>query len=225
MNEVNVIPTADGSHTLMNTTLQETYHSVHGALQESSYVFLEQGLANWRLRNPTGEIRILEVGFGTGLNTLLTLLYANKNKYSVYYVSWEMHPLEPAIVQQLNYGELTGAGDFFEQIHEAAWDKAIPITPFFALFKHFGDFVHDSLPKTSFDIIYYDAFAPSKQPEMWTVDILKKATTMLNPGGVWVSYCAKGQVKRDLASLGLAVETLPGPPGKKEMTRASRLRS
>ena len=225
MKEIQVISTADGSHSLLNTRLQETYHSVQGAVQESIHVYLKEGLENWHQQHHANELSILEVGFGTGLNALLTLLYANKNGCKVYYESWEASPLDPVIVQQLNYGEFTGAGKLFDRLHDAPWEVEVPISSGFILRKHCGDVVLDSFPNTTFDVIYFDAFAPSKQPEMWSPEVLRKVTGMLNPGGIWVSYCAKGQVKRDLASLGLAVEALPGPPGKKEMTRAKRIRS
>ena len=221
MGEINIITTSDGSHTLFHTTLNETYHSVHGAIQESQHVFIRQGLDFCIAKNPPRDIRILEVGFGTGLNVLLTLLHSQSLPIKIYYESWEAYPLDPSLIQQLNYGELLGDKELFSKIHDVSWGQSIKITATFTLHKHQGDLQRDSLI-TPFDLVYYDAFAPTKQSEMWTYEILKKITEVLPPGGVWVTYCAKGQVKRDLLALGLKVETLSGPPGKKEMIRASK---
>ena len=219
---IEIITTSDGSHSLRDTERQETYHSIHGAIQESQYVFIGKGLSVI-----TGKhIRILEVGFGTGLNALLTLKYSHEHNLRIDYESWELHPLEPAIIDQLNYGEILNAQVPYRKMHEAAWNEWDQVSSTFHLFKHRGNLVTDSLrPDALFDLIYYDAFAPARQPEMWTIEILRKVTDHLREGGVWVTYCAKGQVKRDLKMLGLAVETLEGPPGKKEMIRATKSKS
>ncbi len=219
MSSVQLISTEDGSHSLMNTVLQETYHSVHGAIQESNHVFIKHGLEDYATTNPRKPIRILEVGFGTGLNTFLTLLYSVQREVQIHYESWEKYPLPDAIVAQLNYASMLGDPIAFSAIHQAPWNMEVQIKSGFSLLKRHSDILNEAIV-SSFDIIYYDAFAPSKQPEMWTRDLFKKITDTLVLGGIFVTYCAKGQVKRDLASLGLVVETLPGPPGKKEMTRA-----
>lgn len=218
MDHLRVIDTGDGSHSLMHTTLQETYHSVHGAVQESQYVFIDQGL---RIVGAGHQTHILEIGFGTGLNALMTLLEVNRSGLRVSYESWEKFPLSPEVWNQLNYGRILKNQKAFEAVNDAVWEAKVSLTPDFQLQKRKRDVLADSIEGT-FHLIYYDAFAPSRQPEMWTVEALKKVTSALAPGGIWVTYCAKGQVKRDLASLGLTVETLPGPPGKKEMTRARK---
>ncbi len=217
---VKVISTEDGSHSIMNTVLQETYHSVHGAIQESNHVFIKHGLEYFVTKHPGKSVRILEVGFGTGLNLFLSLLYGGQHQIHIYYESWEKHPLPEEIVTQLNYGEILGDEKAFRAIHQAKWNEQLRIQPDFSFLKRHGDVLTESID-ASFDIIYYDAFAPSKQPELWTQDILRKVTASLSPDGIFVTYCAKGQVKRDLASFGLVVEALPGPPGKMEMTRAT----
>lgn len=218
MDHLRVIDTGDGSHSLLHTTLQETYHSVHGAVQEAQYVFVEQGL---RVADPGKQIRILEIGFGTGLNALMTLLESNRRRLRVVYESWEKYPLPENLWKQLNYGEVLKSQRAFEAVNEAAWENKASLTSDFQLLKKRMDLLKSPIDG-AFDLIYYDAFAPSRQPEMWTLDVLKKVTDALAPGGSWVTYCAKGQVKRDLVSLGLTVEALPGPPGKKEMTRAKK---
>ncbi len=221
MGDLTIITTADGSHSLFNSALNETYHSVHGAIQESLYVFIQQGLDYWLERNPGKEVRILEIGFGTGLNALLTLQHSSVKGIKVYYESWEAFPLPKDVLIKLNYPDLLRAANHFEVLHQASWNKPTAITPHFTLYKHDGDILLNSLPQApDFDIVYYDAFAPSKQPDLWTEEVLRKVTETLAVNGIWVTYCAKGQLKRDLKSLGLTVETLPGPPGKKEMVRA-----
>jgi tRNA U34 5-methylaminomethyl-2-thiouridine-forming methyltransferase MnmC len=224
MTEVTIITTSDGSHSLLNTQLNETYHSVHGAIQESRHVFIRHGLVHSLQVSPKKEVRILEVGFGTGLNALLSLQYANQAGIKIYYESWEANPLDLSVVQQLNYGELLESVYAFKKIMEATWNEPAAISPDFTLHKVHGDILQDALHTTMpFDLIYYDAFAPSKQPDMWSREVLGKIISTLAAGGIFVTYCAKGQVKRDLASLGLVVETLTGPPGKKEMIRGSVL--
>lgn len=220
MSPLEVITTGDGSHSILNTALQETYHSRHGAVRESTHVFIDHGLRVAELLNRE-TISILEVGFGTGLNTLLTLLESHRSGLTIRYESWEKFPLSLSLVDQLNYGAIVGDEASFRLLHEAPWDTPVAIRPHFELYKRAKDILTDPL-EGSYDLVYYDAFAPSKQPEMWTAEMLRKTTSVLSPGGLWVTYCAKGQVKRDLAALGLTVETLPGPPGKKEMTRATR---
>lgn len=220
MDGLEVIDTGDGSHSILNTSLQETYHSRHGAVRESTHVFIDHGFRVLEWLHP-GPVRILEVGFGTGLNAALTQMEAVLHGRQVIYESWEKFPLPNQVWEKLNYGAILGHPEVFKALHQAPWNEPAEVGSGFTLIKRTGDLLVDVLSGT-FDLIYYDAFAPSKQPEMWTLDVLRKVTSALAPGGILVTYCAKGQVKRDLASLGLAVETLPGPPGKKEMTRAKR---
>jgi len=215
-----LITTEDGSHSLLHPVLNETYHSVHGALQESIHVFIRHGLAPL-LATPRETLRVLEVGFGTGLNALLTWQAAQTSSTLIRYTSLEAYPVPEALWRQLNYAEALQMAASFERLHLAPWNTWSSLSPTFHLRK-----LHTTLQDVSLDepvdLIYFDAFAPSKQPDMWTLPMLEKATAALQPGGVFVTYCAKGQLKRDLKSLGLIVETLAGPPGKKEMVRATR---
>jgi tRNA U34 5-methylaminomethyl-2-thiouridine-forming methyltransferase MnmC len=223
MSDIEIIVTSDGSHSLRNTRLDETYHSVHGAVQESVHVFIRNGLMYLESHNNLREIRILEVGFGTGLNALLTLKHVRESNLQVHYTSWETNPLATGTIQQLNYPnivDVAGAASLFQKLHEASWTKEETIVNNFVLKKQLGRLQDTSLGEEQFDLVYFDAFAPAKQPELWEISILKKVEQSMKHGAVFVTYCAKGQVKRDLKSLGLRVETLPGPPGKKEMVRA-----
>jgi tRNA U34 5-methylaminomethyl-2-thiouridine-forming methyltransferase MnmC len=223
MSDLKLITTEDGSHSLFNPDLNETYHSIHGAIQESKHVFIDAGLDHWIKNNKKPNLRILEIGFGTGLNAFLTCLHSPPWDVNVYYKSWEAFPIDPELSNQLNYSDTLGSKHLFEKLYAATWEQAVVISASFTLHKHKGNVISDMFNESScFDLIYYDAFGPSKQPEMWTKDILSKVVDVLDGNGVFVTYSAKGQVKRDLKSLGLVVETLAGPPGKLQMVRATR---
>ncbi|MEO9965728.1 MAG: tRNA (5-methylaminomethyl-2-thiouridine)(34)-methyltransferase MnmD [Reichenbachiella sp.] len=226
MPEIKLIETGDGSSSLLIPEMNETYHSTHGAVTESEYVFLKMGLEYFRQVNPgKGDVRIFEVGFGTGLNVWLTALASEENEYSIDYASLEKFPLRPQLVEQLNYGKLkkdSRSNKLFEMIHQAGWEKRTRVTDNFSLTKIEADIVDVDLPEKSFDIIYFDAFAPSRQPEMWSREVLTKMHTLLDVGGIFVTYCAQGQFKRDLKEAGFVTEELDGPPGKKEMTRGTK---
>lgn len=217
---IEIITTSDGSHSLFNSSLNETYHSRHGAVQESIYVFIRNGFDRVLLKS--SPVRIFEVGFGTGLNAWLTIHAAADKHKAVEYYSVEAFPLDATVFKLLNYPEqhpITDGRKMFDQLHLAPWDQPSLVTPDFVLNKIQGHLQTIQVPP-SLDLIYFDAFAPSRQPEMWEMPVLKKVCDQLMPGGVFATYCAKGQLKRDLKALGMEVETLPGPPGKKEMVRA-----
>ncbi|MBX2897221.1 MAG: tRNA (5-methylaminomethyl-2-thiouridine)(34)-methyltransferase MnmD [Cyclobacteriaceae bacterium] len=223
MPDIRVILTGDGSHSLLNAELDETYHSRHGAVQESEYVFIEQGLKFWLERNKQEQLTILEVGLGTALNAWLTLRVPAVAALQIRYFAIEKFPLVQEVWQQLNYA--THDRPLYEKIHNLPWNTWQQVALHAALFKSENTLQQIELPDIHFDLIYYDAFAPNKQPDMWTVDMLQKVVLKLQTGGVFVTYCAKGQLKRDLRALGLEVESLPGPPGKREMIRAVKLKS
>ena len=214
--------TEDGSHTLFIPSLDETYHSSHGAIQESMHVFIAAGLKY--IKNK--EIKVLEVGFGTGLNAFLTLLEANKSETSINYTSLEAFPLEMSLVKQLNYtSELKLDGNvvaLYNRLHEVEWESVQHITNEFKL-KKLKIKLERFEASEKFDVIYFDAFAPQVQPEMWTVNVFEKMYNCLNNNGVLVTYCAKGIVKRALKEVGFKIESIPGPPGKREMTRAHKI--
>lgn len=223
LDKLEVIITSDGSHSLINTELNETYHSIHGAIQESIHVFIKNGLDYFQKGSQLPTIRILEVGFGTGLNALLTLQYSLSQATKILYESLEAFPIEGETIVKLNYPkalDFPDAKNYFSLLHQSPWDQQTEISDVFTLFKRHVRIQDVDFGVEKFDLIFFDAFAPSKQPEMWELSILKRIEQSMKPGGVFVTYCAKGQLKRDLKSLGLMVETLSGPPGKKEMVRA-----
>lgn len=212
--------TSDGSHTLYMPDMDEHYHSVNGAIQESEHVFIEAGLH----RLSKKEIRVLEIGFGTGLNAFLTLLDSMQADRHITYYSMELYPLDIALVQNLNYGKVLCAReeDMFMALHEAPWNQSASITPNFTLHKMKGDCNQAELPN-EIDLVYFDAFAPDKQPEMWNQELFNKLYFRMNEGGILTTYCAKGAVRRTMKESGFSVERIPGPPGKREMLRATKL--
>lgn len=218
--EIQIIPTSDGSHTLLNKQLDETYHSRHGAVQESEYVFIREGLKHVEENFRHSKINILEVGFGTGLNALLTLQRSIAEKISIHYTTLETFPIEEETWSTLNYTGTAESKVLFEKLHRANWNQPVGITSGFQLEKLQTMLQQVELKKNTFNLVYFDAFAPNKQPEMWQLPMLQKVVEAMDEGGVFVTYCAKGQLKRDLKELGLHVETLQGPPGKREMVRA-----
>ena len=220
MKEREIVITADGSVTIAVPELNVTYHSKHGAIQESMHVFIEAGLKP--LLHQQETISIFEMGFGTGLNALLTLLEAAKHQQKINYQAVEAFPLEKEIVADLNYcGQLNQPElkPLFEQLHSSPWDQSVNLTSSFTLQKN--DTTLFNLSTTQlFNLIYYDAFAPNAQPELWTVHAFTQLFNMITSGGVLVTYCSKGDVRRAMQAAGFTVEKIPGPPGKREMVRA-----
>ncbi|PHL00535.1 SAM-dependent methyltransferase [Neolewinella marina] len=219
-----MVHTADGSHSLHSPRFGVNYHSTHGALQESRHVFIEAGLHPLLTGYPPGQpLRILEMGFGTGLNALLVRQIARAYPdHRFYYTTFERFPVPAEVVEQLNYPEVLGVEpEFLHGLHAAPWEEAVDLDPNFTLLKRQADFLSDQSPDAEpCDLIFYDAFAPENQPELWSVEAMRHCARRLRTGGVLVTYCAKGQFKRNLRAAGFRVEALPGPPGKREMTRA-----
>jgi tRNA U34 5-methylaminomethyl-2-thiouridine-forming methyltransferase MnmC len=216
-----LIITEDGSHSLFVPELDEQYHSIHGAIQESNHVFIDSGLKKCSKNNPV----VFEVGFGTGLNAFLTLLVADELKQKITYIGIEKYPLLPNEYNTLNYATLTNCkfNDSFQRLHNCNWGERTEINPFFSIQKINADFRNENIEKLPFfDVIYFDAFAPNKQPDLWLEAIYRKIFDHSNPGAILVTYCAKGIVRRDLQHVGFFVERIPGPPGKKEMIRATK---
>lgn len=215
--------TEDGSHTLFVPGLDEHYHSVHGAVRESLHVYLDAGFG----KCAKDASHVLEIGFGTGLNAFLTLMKAARSRKTVYYTALELYPVSVADAEKLNFAALLAPEmtDVFLRLHTSEWERPIPITSSFWLCKHFTDFAHPAAfcPEEKFDLIFFDAFAPDKQPEMWTQPIFDHLYSLCSDDAVLTTYCAKGAVRRMLQKAGFEVERLPGPPGKREMLRAQKI--
>nr|WP_321237084.1 tRNA (5-methylaminomethyl-2-thiouridine)(34)-methyltransferase MnmD [uncultured Psychroserpens sp.] len=218
-----IITTADGSKTIQIEDWNEQYHSVHGAIQEANHVYINHGLLFFISENePTqnDEISILEIGFGTGLNALLTFLKAKELQQYINYVGVEAFPITSEELEQLNYPfELDIDEKPFKALHEVSWEDMHQISEVFKLTKQQKLF-KDISEANIYDIIYFDAFGARVQPELWTEAIFKIMYTALKPNGVLTTYAAIGQVRRTLKSLGFEVERLHGPPGKRHMLRA-----
>lgn len=221
--DIKLVLTQDGSHSLYSEQFGEQYHSKYGAIRESRHVFIEAGLF-YKMAS-SEKLDILEIGFGSGLNALLTFLETEQRSRKVYYETLEAYPLSKDESARLNYPEQLQAPDkkeLFLAMHDLPWDVTHQLTENFSFkksLKKFEEFDGESM----FDLIYFDAFAPGTQPELWEIPVLANICGRLKKGGVFVTYSAKGSVKRNLKSLGLQVENLPGPPGKREMIRAIKI--
>jgi len=211
--------TEDGSNTLYVPEIDECYHSSHGAIQESRHIFIEAGLKQCE----KSEINVLEVGFGTGLNAFLTMIQAERSGKQIQYVSLEKYPVETEKALQLNYPEelLSEKRSCFELMHLSDWNKKVQLTPFFSLEKVETDFTQYT-PVDKFDIVFFDAFSPEKQPEMWTQERFGLIYKYCNDAAILTTYCAKGVVRRAMQAAGFTVERLTGPPGKREILRGIR---
>ncbi|MBN1197996.1 MAG: tRNA (5-methylaminomethyl-2-thiouridine)(34)-methyltransferase MnmD [Bacteroidales bacterium] len=215
--------TLDGSDTLFVPELNEHYHSTFGAVQESMHVFIKTGLM--AVDPGVDPVHVFEVGFGTGLNALLTDLAAKTHRRKISYSSIELHPLESTILKKLNYVSFLPEADTgaeFDRIHDAPWEVPFQANPYFRITKLKRDLRSYEPSDQLYDIVYFDAFAPDVQPELWTVPVFEKLFRMLRQKGLLVTYSCKGQVKRDLREAGFFIEKIPGPPGKREILRAHK---
>ena len=216
------ILTGDGSHSLLSEEFGVPYHSVHGAVQETRHVFIQAGFLE--SANNAKHLKVLELGFGTGLNALMTFLEASLKGVRVSYTGLDTSPVSPLLASTLNYPELVDddrSASILSAMHLSPWEEATPITQDFILTKHQTD-ACEWVSSGEYHVVYYDAFAPAAQPHLWEPDVLRRFYESLLPGGILTTYCAKGQFKRNLKSVGFEVEPLPGPPGKREMTRARK---
>ena len=223
---VMIILTRDGSHTIQLEDSAVTYHSIHGAIQESMHVFIKEGLHEWMKNNQSTSIRIFEMGFGTGLNALLTYIEAKNLGIRIDYTSVEKFPLESSYYSILNYpAQLKNEklNDVLLHMHVAPFDTKVQLDPLFSLLKVKSDLQEISNAKplnNDYNIIYFDAFAPTAQPELWTEVVFKQMFDSLAVGGMLVTYCSKGIVRRAMEAAGFTIQKIPGPPGKREMVRA-----
>ena len=218
---IDLIKTADGSDSLFVRELDEHYHSTFGAVQESLHVFIKSGL---NVKNES-SLTIFEAGFGTGLNAFLTFLDSIKTGQMIHYISIDKYPVPRNTWELLNYPQLLSRdnSDIFRAMHFARWNEKVSITENFTLTKIYNDLtVFDFQFQPLFDLIYFDAFSPEKQPELWGKDIFHKLFSNTAPFGKLVTYCSKGSVRRALQASGYITERIPGPPGKREILRASK---
>lgn len=217
-----LIPTSDGSHTLFVEELNETYHSTNGAVQEAMHVFIQQGLL-WKASTIEKGLAILEVGLGTGLNAWLTAIHAD---CKVQYVGVEAFPVEQDLLAALNYEKFFPEyARIFKELCSVEWGTSIDLTKHFTIKKLHQQIQLTELEINHFDLVYFDAFGPAVQKEMWSLEVLAKIHAGLKEGGALLTYSAQGQFRRDLKTLGFVIEALPGPPGKREMTRAIKMPS
>lgn len=222
MHDVSLLKTKDGSPTLESKQYKATYHSIFGALEESIHVFISGGLY-YQVQKGLKAIHIFEMGFGTGINAWLSSIEAAKYQVPIYYTSIEKHPIPAPIINELSdHFQHHEMSPFFDSIQSASWSESVEINPFFHLHKVEKD-IDDFVFQNPFDIIYFDAFAPSCQPHLWESHLHTKLYKNLNQGGCLVTYCAQGQFKRTLKEIGYQIERLNGPNRKHEMTRALKL--
>jgi tRNA U34 5-methylaminomethyl-2-thiouridine-forming methyltransferase MnmC len=213
--------TADGSSTIAVPEMNVTYHSHHGAIAESRHVYIDAGLQ--QIINTPGHspVNILEIGFGTGLNVLLTLKESIEQQKHIYYIAIEMFPLIETEIAGTNHGNLLSMQKEFELIHAVPWKKDVPINKLFTLRK-----INISLLQLNigqqFDCIYFDCFSPTVQPELWTQEVFENLYSMLAAGGILVTYCSQSEVRRKMTVAGFTVTKIPGPYGKREMVRAGK---
>jgi tRNA U34 5-methylaminomethyl-2-thiouridine-forming methyltransferase MnmC len=214
--------TEDGSHSVFSELFGVAYHSTHGAIQETKHIFIEAAL-NYYIKNKSIEkIKILDIGFGTGLNVYMTFLESLKLACKIDLTTIEAYPLSISIVEQLNFPRLLQVPQYeplFKLLHTSNWEEKHELTHNFIFQKRLLDF-KDIVYINTFDVIYYDAFSPNSQPELWESDTLQCFFDALVEGGILTTYCAKGSFKRALKQVGFRIENIPGPKGKREMTRA-----
>jgi tRNA U34 5-methylaminomethyl-2-thiouridine-forming methyltransferase MnmC len=213
-----IVTTEDGSSTVINETLDKSYHSIYGAQQESQRVYIELGLLAALDKFPDTDLYVFEMGFGTGLNALMTALEAEKRQRKIHYVAVEAQPLLPDEARQLNYNTLFET-NYLEKLHDASWNEPTEISPFLTLTKWEGR-LQDFRTDQRFQLVYYDAFAPVSQPELWEQSIFQQMADLLQPGGLLTTYCSRSYVQRNMKAAGLIVEKHPGPPHKREILRA-----
>lgn len=217
-----MLQTGDGSFTLHIPEWNEQYHSKHGAIAEALHVFIKEGLHHWISENGSSKISILEIGFGTGLNALLTYLESEKHSWNIDYTGVEAYPLGFEEYEKMNYSEMQKTSDeVYLKLHNSPWDEKIMISQNFQLLKQ-NRFFSEISTLNTIDLIYFDAFGIRVQPELWTEEIFAIMFAALKPKGVLVTYAANGNARRAMQAVGFTVERLPGPPGKKEMLRGSK---
>jgi len=228
-----IITTGDGSHALFSEQFNEVYKSRHGAIEESKHVFIKSGL-DYVLSSPLGEdarradgvaVRIFELGFGTGLNALLTMLEAERRNIKIDYTTIELYPVDIDTIKALNYTQQLGyeyCYGPYHSLHLVRWNETHEITKYFSFKKIQNSVFNQSLISNHYSLIYFDAFAYTHQPEMWSAEVFKKMYNALEPNGILVTYSSKVVVQKAMKEAGFTIEKIPGPPGRREMVRAHK---
>lgn len=217
-----VFLTDDGSHSFLSEQFGVTYHSTHGAIQETQHIFIDAGLKNVLSHN-LDEIVILELGFGTGLNALMTWIESERLQQKIHYITYEMYPLSIEDAEALNYQtQLQFSSPIFKKMHQCTWNEYHHLSPYFSFEKRLASIENIDI-QSGIHLIYFDAFAPEIQPQLWAQPMIQKMYDALLPNGVMTTYCAKGKVKRTMKEVGFKIEPLPGPPFKREITRAVKV--
>lgn len=226
MSDLSLVTTQDGSHTLRSKRFDATYHSIFGAVDESIHVFVMAGLDYYRVNQPSvQQLNVLEIGMGTGLNVWLTALWANKHQIKINMDTIEKYPITQDQYQQLNFHQSLPSSTpeqeiLVQTIHTSAWDSQVDLTSTFSLTKYQTDMLSHEYPLGKYDVIFFDAFAPNAQPELWEEVFHQRLKDSLKPQAILTTYCAKGVFKRMLKGIGYELDQLPGPHRKHEMTRA-----
>ncbi len=215
-----IVETEDGSSSIFSEEINEHYHSIHGARNESQHVFIDYGIAQLK---DNKLLRVLEVGYGTGLNALLTAIYALENKIKVEYSAVEAFPLSKEISRSLAFAKENSEKNLYFDIVEAEWNKLVSIHDSFKINKIDKRIQDCNFEKDFFDIVYFDAFSPEAQPEMWTKEIFSKITNSMKTNSLLTTYSVKGEVKRNLKACGMQIKKCPGPKGKREILNAFKL--
>ncbi len=227
MYQKRIITSKDGSHTIELIGKNEQYHSTHGAIQESEHIYIKHGLTT--ISQNKQRINILEVGMGTGLNVLLTFQYALLHHLQIHYTAIEAYPLEEEIWRELNYAKLlddrSTLADVYNHIHQCKWKKETFISKHFILNKIDLPIQEVQLKPDNFDLVYFDAFNPDLEPQLWSVDVFTRLFSSMKRNSLLSTYSTKGVVKRALKSCGFNIEKKPGPPGKREILNAIKRES
>lgn len=219
-NLIEIFQTEDGSKSLLRKDIQESYHSHFGALTETNTIYIDYGFRYFCSLDNKEQVNVLEIGFGTGLNAIATL--KNSNQRSIFYQTIELYPISASIAERLNYGEQLSLKEEFDLLHKCDWEEIVEITPDFKIKKCKANACNFDLPKDFFDVVYFDAFSPEKDSELWSEDMFSKVYDSLRKGGVLTTYCCKGEIKRRMKKAGFSIAKLPGPKGKREILRAEK---
>jgi tRNA U34 5-methylaminomethyl-2-thiouridine-forming methyltransferase MnmC len=219
-NLIEIFQTEDGSKSLLRKDIGESYHSHFGALTETNTIYIDYGFRYFCCLDNKEQVNVLEIGFGTGLNAIATL--KNSNQRKIFYQTIELYPIAQSIAENLSYGEQLSLKEEFDLLHKCDWEEVVSINSDFKIKKCEADACSYDLPKDFFDVVYFDAFSPEKDSDLWSEEMFSKVYDSLKKGGVLTTYCCKGEIKRRMKKAGFSITKLPGPKGKREILRAEK---